>query len=102
MKRQLMILAMLAVLASPLIGSADDQGWMPPEWNPTPPARTTVDANQLASLLVERGMITPQEYGQLTRPQSSSPSPQGNGRGWTWGEIDAYERSPINSGSQGD
>jgi hypothetical protein len=27
---------------------------------------------------------------------------QGNGRDWTWGEIDAYERSPINSGSQGD
>jgi hypothetical protein len=102
MKRQLMILAMLAVLASPLTGSADDQGWMPPEWNPTPPAWTTADANQLASLLVESGMITPQEYGQLTRPQSSSPSPQGNGGGWTWGEINAYERSPINSGSQGD
>jgi hypothetical protein len=30
-----------------------------------------------------------------------SPVPQGNGRGWTWGEIDAYERSPINSGTQG-
>jgi hypothetical protein len=26
---------------------------------------------------------------------------QGNGRNWTWGEIDAYEHSPINSGSQG-
>ena len=102
MKRQLMILAMLAVLASPLIGSADDQGWMPPAWDPTPPARPTVDVNQLASLLVERGMITSQEYSQLTRPRSSSPSPQRNGRDWTWGEIDAYERSPINSSSQGD
>jgi hypothetical protein len=27
---------------------------------------------------------------------------QGNGRDWTWGEIDAYERSPINSPTQGD
>jgi hypothetical protein len=27
---------------------------------------------------------------------------QGNGRNWTWGEIDAYERSPINSHTQGD
>jgi hypothetical protein len=31
-----------------------------------------------------------------------SPLPQGNGRDWTWGEIDAYQRSPINSGNQGD
>lgn len=27
---------------------------------------------------------------------------QGHGRNWTWGQVDAYERSPINSGSQGD
>jgi hypothetical protein len=26
---------------------------------------------------------------------------QGNGRNWTWGEIDAYEHSPINSATQG-
>jgi hypothetical protein len=31
-----------------------------------------------------------------------SPLPQGNGRDWTWDEIDAYERSPINSGTQGE
>ena len=31
-----------------------------------------------------------------------SPVPQGNGRNWTWDEIDRYERSPINSGTQGD
>src|SRR5919108_531141 len=31
-----------------------------------------------------------------------SPVPQGNGRNWTWDQIDAYERSPINSGTQGD
>jgi hypothetical protein len=29
-------------------------------------------------------------------------SPQRNGRDWTWDQIDAYEHSPINSGSQGD
>ena len=27
---------------------------------------------------------------------------QGNGRDWRWGEIDAYQRSPINSGTQGE
>jgi hypothetical protein len=27
---------------------------------------------------------------------------QGNGRDWTWGAIDAYQRSPINSPTQGD
>ena len=27
---------------------------------------------------------------------------QGNGRDWTWGEIDAYERSPIHSRTQGE
>jgi hypothetical protein len=26
----------------------------------------------------------------------------GNGRNWTWGEFDAYERSPVNSPNQGD
>jgi hypothetical protein len=103
MQRQLMIVAMLAVLALPLMVWADETV-IPPEanWSPTPPARPTVDMSQLASLLVEKGMITPQEYGQLTHPQSSSPSPQGNGRDWSWGDIDAYERSPIDSGSQGD
>jgi hypothetical protein len=99
MKRTLMIVALLAALTVPMIAGADDQGWMPPEWNPTPPARQTIDANQLASLLVEKGMITQQDYAQLTQPQVSSPSPQGNGRVWTWGEIDAYRRSPIRSQS---
>jgi len=31
-----------------------------------------------------------------------SPSQQGNGRNWTWGQVDAYERSPIDSATQGD
>jgi len=35
--------------------------------------------------------------GNYVRVQAMplSPAPQGNGRNWTWGEIDAYQRSPI-------
>ena len=25
---------------------------------------------------------------------------QGHGRDWTWGQVDAYEHSPIDSGAQ--
>jgi hypothetical protein len=103
MRRTLLMLMMFALLAMPVMATADDQT-IPPEahWTPTPPAEQTVDMVRLVSLLVEKGMITTQEYAQLTHPQSSSPSPQGNGRGWMWGEIDAYQRSPINSSTQGD
>lgn len=103
MRRTLLMLMMFALLAMPVMATADDQT-IPPEahWTPTPPAEQTVDMVRLVSLLVEKGMITTQEYAQLTQPQSSSPSPQGNGSGWTWGEIDAYQRSPINSSTQGD
>jgi hypothetical protein len=31
-----------------------------------------------------------------------SPVPQGNGRDWTWDQIDRHEHSPLNSGTQGD
>jgi hypothetical protein len=31
-----------------------------------------------------------------------SPLPHGNSRDWTWDKIDAYERSPLNSSTQGD
>jgi len=57
------------LLTAPMIAGADDQT-IPPEanWTPTPPARQTVDVVQLASLLVEKGMITPREYAQLTHP----------------------------------
>jgi hypothetical protein len=51
-----------------------------------------VDVIQLVSLLVEKGMITPQEYAQLTHPQSSSPAQEGHARVWTWDEID---RNPV-------
>ena len=100
MKRKLMILAVLAALAVPMIAGADDQGWMPPEWTPTPPAQQTVDLVRLVQLLEAKGVISDLEYARLTQPQWSPPLPQGNGRGWTWDEIDAYRRSPIRS--QGD
>jgi hypothetical protein len=89
MKRTLMVLAMLTVLALPMLVWADETV-IPPEanWTPTPPARPTVDLVQLVSLLVEKGMITRQEYAQLTQPQLSALSPQRNGRVWTWAEID--------------
>jgi hypothetical protein len=103
MRRILLVLMMFGLLAMPVMATADDQK-IPPEanWTPTPPAEQTVDTARLASLLVEKGMITTQEYARLTHPRSSSPSPQGNGRVWTWGEIDAYQRSPVNSSTQGD
>jgi len=92
MKRQAMILAMLALLALPLMVWAQDDGEtvIPPEvrWTPTPSAGQTVDAAQLAQLLREKGVLTDQEYAQLTRPQFASPSRQGQARVWTWEEID--------------
>jgi hypothetical protein len=88
MKRTLMILAVPMLLAVPMMAGADDQGWMPPEWPPTPPARQTVDLVQLAQLLREKGVITDQEYTQLTHPQLSSPARPGQARVWTWDEID--------------
>ena len=100
MKRTLMVVAMLAALTIPVIASADDQGWMPPAWNPTPPARPTIDVVRLVQLLEAKGVISDQDYVQLTQPQVSSPAPQGHDRVWTWDQIDAYQRSPIRN--QGD
>jgi hypothetical protein len=99
MKRTLMVLAMLTVLALPMLVWADETV-IPPEanWTPTPPARPTVDLVQLVSLLVEKGMITHQEYAQLTQPQLSALSPQGNGRVRTWAEIDNNPVVRIGSG----
>src|SRR5215475_15078427 len=39
MKRYIFVLMALMLLTVPLLVGAGDQGWMPPEWNPTPPAR---------------------------------------------------------------
>jgi hypothetical protein len=89
MKRKLMVLAMLTVLALPLLVWADETV-IPPEanWTPTPPARQSVDLVQLTQLLVAKGVITDQDYANLTQPRLSSPPRQGQARAWTWDEID--------------
>jgi hypothetical protein len=88
MRRKFLMLALLAALAVPMTAGADDQGWMPPGWTPTPPARTTVDLVQLVQLLEAKGVISDQEYARLTQPRLPSPSRQGQSRVWTWDEID--------------
>lgn len=95
MRRTLILVILCAALATPVVASADGQT-IPPEahWTPTSPVRSTVDVNQLASLLLDKGLITPQEYSQLTQPQASSPSQYSPGRAWTWDEID---RNPVRS-----
>jgi hypothetical protein len=89
MRRTVMMVIMCAALATPLVATADDQT-IPPEaqWTPTPPARSTVNVHQVASVLVDTGMITPHEYTQLMHPQASSPSPHSRVRAWTWDDID--------------
>jgi hypothetical protein len=83
------VMAMLAVLALPLLGWAEETP-IPPEarWTPTPPARHDVDVGQLAQLLVAKGVISDQEYAQLTQPRPAATASQGHDRVWTWEEID--------------
>jgi hypothetical protein len=97
MRRTVMMVIMCAALATPLVASADDQT-IPPEaqWTPTSPARSTVNVHQVASVLVDTGMITPHEDTPLTQPQASSPSPHSRARAWTWGDTD---RDPVRSTS---
>jgi hypothetical protein len=85
--------AIALVAAWPALAGADETK-IPPEanWTPTPPARQTVDTVQLAELLKEKGVLTDQDYAQLTRPRLSAPPRQGHGRVWTWDEID---RNPV-------
>jgi hypothetical protein len=92
MKRYILVLLALLLLTVPLVAGADDQGWMPPEWNPTPPARPTIDLGQLMQLLVTKGVISDQEYVQLTQPQSSSPAQPGDAKVRTWNEV---YRNPV-------
>jgi hypothetical protein len=89
------VLLVMALLSLPLWAGADETT-IPPEanWTPTPPARPTIDLVQLVQLLVAKGVISDQEYAQLTQPQLSSPSPAGHARGWTWYEV---YRSPVRS-----
>ena len=34
------------------------------------------------------------------QPSDQHETTQGHGRDWTWGEINAYEHSPVDSGAQ--
>ena len=92
MKRYVLVLMALMLLTVPLAAGADDQGWVPPGWTPTPPARPAVDLVQLMQLLLSKGVISDQEYAQLTQPPSSSPAQPGQARAWTWNEI---YRNPV-------
>jgi hypothetical protein len=80
-----------AAVATSLAASADDQT-IPPEahWTPTPPARSTAEVNQLASVLVDTGMMNPEASTPLTHPRVSSPSPHSRVRAWTWDDIDHH------------
>jgi hypothetical protein len=92
MKRLLLVLVALMLLAGPLVVWADDQGWMPPGWDPTPPAQPSIDLVQLMQLLVNKGVINEQEYAQLTHSPSSSPAQSPSARGQTWNEV---YRNPV-------
>ena len=62
------------------------------------PAGTTIQRGNQRVHLEELGV------GNYVMVQAAplSPLPQGNSTDWTWGEIDAYQRSPIKSSTQGD
>jgi hypothetical protein len=62
------------------------------------PAGTTIQRGNQRVHLEELGI------GNYVMVQAAplSPAQQWNGRDWTWDKIDAYERSPIDSGTQGD
>jgi hypothetical protein len=92
MKPYVLVLMVLMLLTVPLVVGADDQGWMPPEWTATPPARPAIDLVQLVQLLVAKGVISDQEYAQLSQPQSSSLAQPGQARVWTWDEV---YRNPV-------
>jgi hypothetical protein len=98
MRRTVMMVIVCAVLATPLMASADDQT-IPPEahWTPTPLTRSTVDVDQLARVLVDKGVITPREYSQLNQSQASSPSQHSRARVWSWDEAD-YPAVPSTGG----
>jgi hypothetical protein len=87
MKRYVLVLLVLTLLTVPLAVEAGDQGWLPPEWTPTPPARPSVDLVQLVQLLRAKGVLSDHEYAQLTRPPSSSAAQSGQARVWTWHEV---------------
>jgi hypothetical protein len=82
MKRLPITVALMLLLALPLMAGADDQGWMPPEWTATPPAQQTSKAGQQGSRLLNKGMITPRAYarGAFAQERPASAQPENAGR----------------------
>ena len=84
MKRPLMILAVLAVLATPLMVRADDDGdsSIPAElnWTPYPPAGGSIEMTQLvefrralAEMLEKTAAAVSDEQARLTQPEATIP-----------------------------
>jgi hypothetical protein len=89
MKKYGLVLLIMMLLSLPLWAGADETT-IPPEanWTPTPPARPTIDLVQLVQLLVAKGVISDQEYAQLTQPQSAASAQPRQARVWSWHEVD--------------
>jgi hypothetical protein len=60
----------------------------------TVPAGTTIQSGD------ERVHLEQLSIGNYVTVQAP-PQSERHARNWTWGEINAYERSPIDSGTQG-
>jgi hypothetical protein len=84
MKRYVLVLLALMLFAVPLMVEAGDQGWLPPEWTATPPMQPTIDFVHLMQLLRAKGVLSDQEYTQLTQPESSALE---QARTRTWDEV---------------
>lgn len=77
MKRYFVLLAVLALLALPLVAGADihgrswdDTGSMPSWWTPTPPMGGT------AGMTPGKPLLTPREQTRLTQAQVATPAPK--------------------------
>lgn len=90
MKRLFFIAALTAFLALPTMVWAEETP-IPPEagWSPHPPATPSVSLDELAQLLVQRGVITPREYAELTQPEDHLRPPPGRDMAWRL-ERDMY------------
>lgn len=82
MKRLPITMALMLLLALPLMAGADDQGWIPPEWTATPPAQPTSKTGQRGSRLWDNGKITPRGYahGAFAQERPASAQPEHAGR----------------------
>jgi hypothetical protein len=67
----------------------------------TIPAGTTIQRGDKRVHLEQLGVGNYVTVQAPPQPSDQHETMQGHGRDWTWGKIDAYEHSPINSGAQG-